>query len=265
MLPPGASLEGVAAREDMNIRELRPLHVFCILGAIASGACSSEESAQDSGVPPADSGTTNGGEDSGPAATPDGGMAAADSGAGSVDAGPLDTTCDPAFGQADACGGDPVGTWTYVAGCADVVDAFDDLQQACPGAQITPTARTTGGTLTFLAAGTFTRSVQDTVAADFVIPPQCVIGGCGTIETVIETGGGQATCTASGGGCNCTASVVVNTNDSGSYATANGQITATPNGGQAGAYHYCVEGSVLRYHGVPGNPHADNASYVLTK
>lgn len=198
---------------------------------------------------------------------PDAGTPGADASTGAADASTnLDTTCDPDFEMASACGGSPVGTWTYVKACS-TEDPFTDLVGACGGATSSNIAYATGGTLTLSSDGTFTRSSNDTVTGDIAVPASCALlaGGCTGITSAIEIAGGDdttATCTSNaGGGCDCTVSDVLAVDDTGVWVESEGTITVT--GGLVSLYWYCAGNGVLKYRGVEGNP--DRISYVLTR
>ncbi|MCK6545228.1 hypothetical protein L6R52_05115 [Myxococcota bacterium] len=206
------------------------------------------------------------GSDSDPSGSPDAGPRA-DASTGGADASTnVDTNCDPAFEMASACGGNPVGTWTYVKACSEE-DPFATLVGACGGATSSNIAYATGGTLTLNSDGTLTRQSNDTVTGDLAVPASCaaLAGGCPGIEAAIEVAGGGATtasCSSNvSGGCDCAVTSVVMVDDTGTWIEAEGTITVTS--GIVSLYWYCTGNGVLKYRGVEGNP--DRTTYVLTR
>lgn len=191
------------------------------------------------------------------AATPD---------ASQPDAGFGDEMCIPSFGASDACGGDPVGSWVYRSACTDL-DLFAQVTAACPGASFSNTAYAASGTLVLNGDNTFTRNVNTTVTTDFVLPVTCVIANCSTLAAAIDGQlGGTTTCTPNAAsGCDCSTSIPLTTNDSGTY-TVNGSIaTVTPTAGMPGDYYFCEDANVLKYRGTASNVSDSDFSYVLTR
>ncbi|MEQ8277284.1 MAG: hypothetical protein RMA76_02015 [Deltaproteobacteria bacterium] len=211
-----------------------------------------------------DAGSTDAGamRDGGPGASRDAGEAR-DAGStrdgGSVrDAGPRPVVCNPTFGPTDACGGDPVGVWTYAAACTDQ-DFYADLATICPGVQVSNQLVTTGGTVELRANGTFTRSVTTVVTADSSWPAVCATQGCSAIQQLLTLNGLTASCSPGGGGCDCTISGEVGTFDNGAY-TVNGSVIVA----DGLPYDFCVDSGVFEYRGTAQNA-ADNVfSFVLT-
>jgi hypothetical protein len=174
-----------------------------------------------------------------------------------------DTSCDPSFGQSQACGGALSGTWNYKSGC--IADSFwDDARKACSSLAASNTATTTSGTLTFTGAN-YALSVQAVITGTLTLPATCVtaIGGCSGIPTALKTyySSSTATCTASGSNCSCQVSVPFNKTDSGTFTTSGG--IATLSGGEI--YYYCIQGSVARYRGTTAYTADNDITYVLTQ
>lgn len=220
---------------------------------------------QDAGT--VDSGTAD--RDAGGAAR-DAGSTARDAGASSPrdggassprDAGPRPVTCNPSFGAADACGGDPTGVWTYQVACTDQ-NVFASLTQICPGTAVSNQLVATGGTVNLRSDGTFTRNVTTDVTADSTWPASCVAiaGGCAGLQTaIVGMTSFTAACTQAGAGCNCTLASTVATNDNGGWVQNGGTIVA---GGLE--YDFCEQQSVFEYRGTANNQ-ADNVfTFVLT-
>ena len=191
---------------------------------------------------------------------------------GSVaDAGMADLTCNPAFGMADACGGNPVGMWTYQAACLDQ-SVFAPLQQGCPTAMTRNVVHSVSGTLNLTAVGTYERNSVDNITGNIDVPPSCApaaIGGCFGAAAIIQNAipGSSVTCTTlASGGCDCP--IVINQTivDSGTYTVdpVNGVASMNPAAGIPEQVYYCVDNGVARYRGIAGLSSNASISYVLT-
>lgn len=206
----------------------------------------------------------------GPAGTSDGGRLA-DSGVsdgGLADGGPTPVpTCRPAFGMAEACGGDLVGTWTYRAGCSDDVD-LGGITAQCPALMAREVARTSMGTLTVNADRTFVRDARGSASYEMDVPGACAmaVGGCAGFATAAGAALGSAvTCTADGTDCDCTATVPYTVDDRGTYTVAGGVVTIVASGGGTSSYHFCARDGALEYRRVTGAGEPKDAVFVATK
>jgi hypothetical protein len=185
----------------------------------------------------------------------------------SMDASMGNTTCNPTFGSAEACGGDPVGNWAYQTMCAND-DPLAQVRTQCPGAMTGNILHIVQGTLTIRSDMTFTRHDHNTITTDFTLPPECAAatGGCTGIAAVIQMGFPGSTVTCSGAStCSCHMSQPLDIDDFGTYSVSGGVITANPGNPQAPQYYFCVNGNVLDYSGVGINQNGDTYSYVLTR
>lgn len=165
-------------------------------------------------------------------------------------------------------GGDPIGSWTYVAGCADAA-AFKDISDNCTatfsGTAVTgPSGMPTPqGNLTLLSGGTFTRTVHSVISTNATITGSCAAAGCANIQAAVSSfaSGVTATCTGTTS-CSCMLQIAVNTNDTGTWTKAGNVITA--NGGAQ--YTFAADTGVFRYRGDAGNDNGDRGvTYVLVK
>ena len=194
------------------------LATACI--ALALGGCADDERP----APSPGDGDNNGGDSAG---------------------GNWDGTCDPDFGAADACGGDPVGAWTISEACTNW-DPASMLTDACPAATITSQSSSLSGTLSLVAGGTYTQNVTSTVDVEVNVPQACVITDCTITGNVVSGATGETvTCVSDGGtGCDCDAAFTDTVDDSGTWSTNDG--VATINGG-AGTeqFYYCVSGNAM--------------------
>jgi hypothetical protein len=181
-----------------------------------------------------------------------------------------DTTCNPTFGGAMACGGDVTGAWTYKSVCTND-EVFADLKTACAGLSGSNEAVASSGALTLSAGGTYSRQANTTLSGNANFPSSCVapLGGCTGVETYVKStySGASATCAAGvSSSCDCTLSIPVATNDSGTYTVVGATLTAHPSGGGALTYSFCSQGNVLKYKGDAGNSVVtERFSYVLTR
>lgn len=179
-------------------------------------------------------------------------------------------TCDPNFGQQQACGGTLSGTkWKYTEGC--VADAaFDDLKKNCPGATVSNVAYAmpATNTLQFFANGNLVRVFNGSISGKASFPQACTGFGCPALQGVLVMAlakypGSTVNCTAaSGGGCDCDVMLKLFAFNGGTYTTSGSVVTVTAAGNQY-PYHYCVSGSVLTYAGTAQNPNDRNVTYVL--
>jgi hypothetical protein len=181
-------------------------------------------------------------------------------------------TCDPNFGQQQACGGNLSGTkWNYTEGC--VADAaFDPLKQNCPGATVSNVAyaMTANSTLQFFANGSMIRVFNGQITGQANFPQACTGLGCPALQSALQLAlinrpGSTVACTAAtGGGCDCDVMINLFAWGGGQYTINGNVVTVTPAGGTAYPYYYCVSGNTLTYAGTPQNPSDTNVTYVLS-
>ena len=201
--------------------------------------------------------------------TADGSVAGKDSkvagkdGATGPDSTAADTSCDPTFGQAKACGGDVEGKWTYVKGCVPK-EAFDGIKKACKGATVSNDSTSAAGSLTF-SKGSYSMDTSVVMSADFTIGGACLalLKTCKKVENTVKllVLGSKVTCVDATGGCDCKITMTWAAKWMGQYTAAGGKTTLKT--GQE--YHYCVKGDVMRYRGVPTNASDKTATYVLVR
>lgn len=186
-----------------------------------------------------------------------------DGGNGGGDGGGGNTTCKADFGQADACGGDFSGSWKYVKACVSP-SVIDQLKTVCAGVTASNVAAaSTTGSLS-LTSGAYNLNVTvDVTVSDLKVPASCAVGGCTLAETAVKTAlpGSTASCSGTSD-CTCSVSFPYTTTKQGKLTTSNGIATL----GTGEKYYYCVQGNVLKYHGVSGQAGGDDAiTYVLQK
>ncbi len=145
-----------------------------------------------------------------------------------------------------ACGGDVVGTWDVSGACIEV--PIESALAACPGAMVTRREGRARGRVVFGAAPMIARRVaQSEATVEMFVPDVCAtaVGGCATLQALIQRGAPGATCTATPtGSCNCTASASYTIDDGDGYSVMGNEIvSATLNK----RWEYCVADNVLRY------------------
>jgi hypothetical protein len=170
-------------------------------------------------------------------------------------------------GKVSPCGGGLVGSWKVVAGCdqAGILTTGASLVLACPNLVIDVLDRSSDGTMTFGADGTYTASTvtSQTLRAD--LPPSCLSLN-GTPLTCSEAGlalklalavapvVGNVDCTTTTRQltCSCTFALGPETiEEAGTFSTlANRVTTVSFDGTSTASRTYCVEGgSTLHWMG----------------
>jgi hypothetical protein len=157
----------------------------------------------------------------------------------------------PNCDQVQPCGGDLIGTWNILGGCANTVEETKELQSFCPGGAIRAFGMNMSGSITFNADLTFTRSDwKQTLVASETIPLSCVVGSTSCAElaaqssTSSQTSSTQINCAGSST-CKCTVfDVETMPTDTGTYAVYTASLLVSgPLTGMSS--QYCVEGTRL--------------------
>jgi hypothetical protein len=152
--------------------------------------------------------------------------------------------------QVQPCGGDVVGTWSFIGPCTNVAGQNQQLQLDCPEALLSGVSGTLTGLLTFNADGTFMATGWHETFAGTESAPLT----CGSTATCAESSGttsdsasgttvrstttctGTSTCV-----CHINGTLDVTTN-SGTYGAASASATldlsSTP---LTSSFAYCVE------------------------
>ena len=144
-----------------------------------------------------------------------------------------------------ACGGNVVGTWKPTKAC--ISGLANPLAAFCPSSTF-QVSETLGGTVQFVANGTYSSNISSSVVEDLTIPASCLQGAtCAQVQSSInQSGDGGApaamgTCTDAAGGCACHVTAAGSaTPTSGVYTVSGSTITLD---GQPSPY--CVKGSGL--------------------
>jgi|KBSMisStaDraftv2_1062788.scaffolds.fasta_scaffold1013368_1 hypothetical protein len=154
--------------------------------------------------------------------------------------------------QAHPCGGDIVGTWSFLGACDDLTALNSQLQQGCPGESVSAIGVELTGQLTFNADLTYVASNwQEGFAVVQNLPLSCAgystcAAGSGNMTQTSE-GGTTRTLTSCSGttvcDCRLTGSLTV-TRSVGSYYIA-GTTVDMVGGLTSSAFDYCVDGDQL--------------------
>lgn len=156
-------------------------------------------------------------------------------------------------GQVQPCGGDPVGSWSFVGGCANEALLNAQLRETCPQASIDVLEFTASGRVTFNADLTFTSEMRRRISARETFPLSCnttLATSCAELSQTV-TAGMESIVTTCTGGATCDCSVTLAQNpafDTGNY-TISGTALVAP--GALGASNYCVNGSLLHFIQLP--------------
>ena len=141
----------------------------------------------------------------------------------------VDPACDatPA-----ACGGDVVGTWDVETSCG--WDAFpNSFDDACPGATMVVNSGSRTGTRTFEDDNSYSSDLTTTLDFDVNIDAMTCFGiDCAAFEGLLNM---EATLTATcgddgGGACDCAITLMSSGTSTGTWATADNELTITIDG-----------------------------------
>jgi len=150
--------------------------------------------------------------------------------------------------QVAPCGGDIVGTWSFLGTCTDLATLNDQIGDSCPGAAFNAFGVALSGTFTFNADLTYTASNwrEDFVFAE-TLPLMCAgAASCaeangtetqstaGSTTTVTTTCTGTSTCS-----CRINGRFTVSS-DAGTWATAGSDLTMYGSSTST-SLAYCVE------------------------
>jgi len=165
---------------------------------------------------------------------------------GAVGAGGASAMCG-----APACGGNLLGTWTFVNSCVGTLPV-----NTCAGATVDGRGTQRAGTLTFNSNGTYSQTETDTGTFILDAPTSCLGGGtCADLQTAYLGPGfvgapnptlSSATCSTTATGCRCLLGALgTPLTDTGTYVASGTSITATSSTGGVSPDTYCVVGSTL--------------------
>lgn len=155
-------------------------------------------------------------------------------GGGDDDGGSLDCS------DFSACGGDPVGEWTFVDGCFE--GELDPGIDGCPEATGSVSNIAVEGTAMVRDDGTF--AIDSVITGDVVVtvPADCLMGA--TCAQVSEFA--NADCTDNGDGCDCASSIQETTQESGTWEVEGDTFISTVDGEAPEEALFCVDGDVIK-------------------
>jgi hypothetical protein len=153
--------------------------------------------------------------------------------------------------QALPCGGDVVGTWSFLGGCLDAAAQTAQLEEFCPGSRVNGYGLAISGTLTFSANFTYSTSTwTQTFASSLTTMASCLgFPTCADASQAIDesspvmTRQQVTTCTGTTT-CSCyTSGTATLSPDAGTWRTAG--TTLDMLGASSMITDYCVEGDRL--------------------
>ncbi|MGK3989547.1 hypothetical protein WME99_41250 [Sorangium sp. So ce136] len=158
--------------------------------------------------------------------------------------------------EAQACGGDPTGSWTIEETCLDTA-MFAELDANC-GAEIDVSGVAFKGSAEFKSDGTYATTSTVTGPMKAVYPPPCLVFEDTTItcaqldqtmQDLIAQGEApyeSATCAAAGQDCVCNLSLAERTTaGSGTWSVSGTSLITGSSGEAPQEVPFCVEGSSL--------------------
>lgn len=172
----------------------------------------------------------------------------------------VDLACEDTFDGNEACGGNPVGRWTYEAVCGES-SGVDLLERSCPGSNVISEMRSATVDLLIEANGRYRQDITDTATLVMDFPRTCVFGApCSAVETLIRQDVKSVSCTAMGNSCRCDIATEIETDEMGTYTINGGSIATNPDNSPIdGDYWFCVDRTALRY-----RAKAESTVFVLT-
>lgn len=156
----------------------------------------------------------------------------------------IEETC-PAF---TACGGDPVGMWTYESICIEEAGIEELFAGTCPGTEILSGSGSANGEVT-ITSTTITRMIDTDVTARVQVGGTTCIRICSAIPGVVEmmVPGATAVCTAGMDGsgndtCLCDVVFTSTLDESNTYEIQGGDTIVTDAGtATERTFEYCIE------------------------
>lgn len=156
----------------------------------------------------------------------------------------IQETC-PAF---TACGGDPVGMWTYQSICIEEAGIESLFAGTCPGTEILSGSGSANGVVT-ITPTTITRMIDTDVTAQVQVGSRTCINICATIPGVVMmmVPGATASCTRGMDGmgnatCLCDVVFTSTLDESNTYEIQGGNTIVTDAGtATERTFEYCIE------------------------
>jgi len=171
----------------------------------------------------------------------------------------------PSCLQVQPCGGNVVGTWSFLGACRTpaVLQNFNDsLQASCPGASISALDIDISGTITYNPDLTYAANVTETIRATEIFPLSC-LGFASCADVVSSNAGSTVSCTGTTT-CTCRVTGGPPMIETGTYTTAGTDLTmAGPTSTDTDAY--CVQNNELHIIGVDATTGALIGDFVAQK
>jgi hypothetical protein len=186
----------------------------------------------------------------------------------------LSTSCGSSggtCGNAAPCGGDVVATWTIASSCvSDTAKSMGNMN--CPGATTNTSSLHIGGTATFNADMTYTRTTTTSGTVTTTFPASCLSQGgvtitCAELSQLLmqdpSMGSGSCAGTTS---CSCTFNAQnASSTETGTYTTtAAGVLTLTSSTNGVEEDDYCVKGNTFTISPHPGAASSMGVSGTIT-
>jgi len=140
-----------------------------------------------------------------------------------------------------ACGGEVIGTWNIETGC---LRDFNPIEQICPEAVVDLSGVSFTGMYEYRADGNYSVTLIESGMIAFEVPGTCVMD---FVDTCDELDADPTDCSGDiATSCQCVSSIVDTVAETGTFTTSGNTITLVPNGGEAEAGEYCVDGNVMK-------------------
>jgi hypothetical protein len=159
-----------------------------------------------------------------------------------------------------ACGGDPVGEWTFIDACLDA-ELDPDLDN-CPEATATIENVAVDGTATVEDDGTFAVDFTTTGDVVLMVPESC--RGALTCAQISDAAGVDCA-DNDDGGCDCEDHIEDTTQESGTWEVDGDSFVTTTDGADPEEAPFCVQGDVLKLQPPPEDAGGPEITLVMTR
>ena len=157
------------------------------------------------------------------------------------------STCNADFSTADACAGNPVGTWTLQTACGRL-GVLANIESTCSELEVLSESVTSvNGSIVLRSDSTYTESFTITGEVDFTIAATCLpseVMTCAQLGQRLTESFNEETmaqCTDSPGGCRCSLDAALTRQSSGQYSVDGASFQV----GDGLVYAYCAENDTL--------------------
>jgi hypothetical protein len=168
------------------------------------------------------------------------------------------------------CGGNLLGTWSYLNSCAGTTVSTD-----CAGEMLDASGIHRAGTLTFNGNGTYSTTETDTGTFVFDVTSSCISGAtCASLQMVYQGPGfvappnptfSSASCITTATGCRCYLGALGTPGTfTGTYVVSGTSVALTSSTGDVNANTFCVTGTIMHMIYADNTPAVPD-ELVLTK